>query len=145
MGTAETVVRGVIAASKRAVSNRAGEVRRNVDIGYRRETKRFNSIGLRIYPFSLYSRMGHVVLRGENVVEFRPERRSFSNGTSYDSDFKKSSSMRADNAYCFALRFLIFFCISVFFQFIQHTPSITAHLSTFFPFFGSHEVDVMNI
>ena len=53
MGTAETVVRGVIAASKRAVSNRAGEVRRNVDIGYRRETKRFNSIGLRIYVLFL--------------------------------------------------------------------------------------------
>ena len=54
MGTAETVVRGVIAASKRAVSNRAGEVRRNVDIGYRGETLRFNSIVMRFYPLFLY-------------------------------------------------------------------------------------------
>ena len=54
MGTAETVVRGVIAASKRAVSNRAGEVRRNVDIGYTGETLRFNSIVMRFYPLPLY-------------------------------------------------------------------------------------------
>jgi hypothetical protein len=47
------VVKGVIAASKRAVNNRAGEVRRNVDIGYRRETKGFNSIGLGVYTLFL--------------------------------------------------------------------------------------------